>query len=55
MNQICKPVPAGTFEDQRPIYRAEDIMRDGNEVAITLGDQVYRLRVTRAGKLILTK
>jgi hemin uptake protein HemP len=38
-----------------PEHRAEDLTAGGSEARIMLGEQVYRLRITRAGKLILTK
>jgi hemin uptake protein HemP len=38
-----------------PTYRARDLMEDGDVAQIVLDDQTYTLRVTRAGKLILTK
>lgn len=38
-----------------PRYRAEELVGSGQSAHITLGDQLYTLRVTRAGKLILTK
>jgi hemin uptake protein HemP len=38
-----------------PCHRAEDLMRGGQAAHIKLGDQLYTLRITRAGKLILTK
>jgi hemin uptake protein HemP len=38
-----------------PSHRAEDLTGGGNLAQIELGDQVYTLRITRAGKLILTK
>ncbi|MGY6548224.1 MAG: hemin uptake protein HemP [Roseinatronobacter sp.] len=38
-----------------PVHDAQTLMRDGNLAHITLNDQVYTLRITRAGKLILTK
>lgn len=41
--------------DLPPMHRAEDLMAGGNVAQIVLGDQVYTLRITRAGKLILTK
>ncbi|MAQ86413.1 hemin uptake protein HemP [Psychromarinibacter halotolerans] len=52
-----------TFEDKKvidaqtgfPTYRAEDLVAGGREAKILLGDQCYTLRITRAGKLILTK
>ncbi|TDK51923.1 hemin uptake protein HemP [Antarcticimicrobium luteum] len=38
-----------------PAHRAEDLTDGGHLAHIALGDQVYTLRITRAGKLILTK
>lgn len=38
-----------------PTHRAEELTGGGNLAHIELGDQVYTLRITRAGKLILTK
>ena len=38
-----------------PTYRAEDLTTGGNQARIVLGSQTYNLRITRAGKLILTK
>ena len=38
-----------------PLHRAEDLTRGGEQARISLGDQIYTLRITRAGKLILTK
>ena len=38
-----------------PTYDAQDLTRDGDQAYIILGDQTYVLRITRAGKLILTK
>lgn len=38
-----------------PIHRAEELTAGGNLASIVLGNQVYTLRITRAGKLILTK
>jgi len=42
-------------EESVPRYRAEDLLGGHREALIALGDQVYTLRITRAGKLILTK
>ena len=36
-------------------YDARDLVRDGTTARILLDGQVYTLRITRAGKLILTK
>lgn len=38
-----------------PCHRAEDLTRGGTQALIELNGQVYSLRITRAGKLILTK
>lgn len=36
-------------------YDARDLVKDGVQACIVLDDQTYYLRITRAGKLILTK
>ncbi|AXI44718.1 hemin uptake protein HemP [Sulfitobacter sp. SK012] len=38
-----------------PTYAAEDLTKNGDQAQIVLGTQTYTLRITRAGKLILTK
>jgi hemin uptake protein HemP len=38
-----------------PVYAAIDLTKGGDHAQIVLGDQIYTLRITRAGKLILTK
>ncbi|MFT5867342.1 MAG: hemin uptake protein HemP [Gammaproteobacteria bacterium] len=38
-----------------PTYSARDLTQGGDLAQIVLGDQTYTLRITRAGKLILTK
>lgn len=38
-----------------PIYDAKDLTKGGELANIKLDDQIYTLRITRAGKLILTK
>jgi|TARA_B110000977_G_scaffold108356_1_gene141045 hemin uptake protein HemP len=47
--------PRQTRAPNIPIYSAYDLMQDGDVAQIVLGDQTYTLRITRAGKLILTK
>ncbi len=42
-------------EDALPVYSATDLTKGGNLAQIMLNDQLYTLRITRAGKLILTK
>lgn len=57
------PSPSPLMVARLPAVRAEavpsiaalDLLRGGDVVRIVLGDQVYTLRLTRAGKLILTK
>ncbi|MFP1643079.1 hemin uptake protein HemP [Pontitalea aquivivens] len=44
------PIPA-----QTPVHEAEALTHGGTTAAITLNGQIYTLRITRAGKLILTK
>lgn len=41
--------------DQLPIYEAKDLTQGGELARIRLEEQLYTLRITRAGKLILTK
>ena len=36
-------------------YRAENLIKNGNEAHILLNGQKYTLRITRSKKLILTK
>lgn len=38
-----------------PIYNARDLTKEGISAMIVLDGQIYTLRITRAGKLILTK
>ena len=38
-----------------PAYFANDLTKDGQTAFICHRDQIYTLRITRAGKLILTK
>lgn len=48
--QAAGPAPEGP-----PTHRAEDLVGPARQARILLGDQVYVLRITRQGKLILTK
>ena len=47
--------PGAIALQRLPEYEAESLTAGGNQALIVLNDQVYNLRVTRAGKLILTK
>ena len=42
-------------EDDSPTYNAVELTKNGNVARIILENQVYTLRITRSGKLILTK
>lgn len=57
MNQIVRDTsPASrTVREVFPTYHAEDLTRGGVQARILLNGQIYSLRITRAGKLILTK
>ncbi|MBK5934760.1 hemin uptake protein HemP [Rhodovulum imhoffii] len=43
------------FAVRPPHHDARDLTRGGSQTFIELDGQVYTLRITRAGKLILTK
>lgn len=43
------------LRDSTPVHEATRLTDGGSQARIVLGDQVYTLRITRAGKLILTK
>ncbi|WP_083217282.1 hemin uptake protein HemP [Thioclava sp. SK-1] len=43
------------FTNALPAHDAEILTKGGNQANILLNGQVYTLRITRAGKLILTK
>lgn len=47
--------PPSMPADQPRIIQAEELFAGQREVWIQHGDQRYRLRITAAGKLILTK
>jgi hemin uptake protein HemP len=48
------PLPQ-SLTQSAPVHRACDLLGDGRVAYIALEDQVYTLRLTRAGKLLLTK
>ena len=41
--------------EQQIVLRAQDIFRNRRSVSIEHNGEIYRLQLTRAGKLILTK
>ena len=52
-SDFARPIPA--HPQPIPLHRAQDLTRGGVLAQIDLDGQVYALRITRAGKLILTK
>jgi hemin uptake protein HemP len=54
MSVAPKPAPLQDIA-QPEAYDARDLIKDGVQANIVLDGQVYTLRITRAGKLILTK
>ena len=54
MTEVPRPFPAAD-SPKIDTYDARDLVRDGVQCRILLDGQVYYLRITRAGKLILTK
>lgn len=55
MQRPPKPVAVISDTDMLPTFDARDLVQDGAQARIVLDGQTYFLRVTRAGKLILTK
>ena len=54
MTHVPRATPA-TEALQIDTYDARDLIKDGVQARIILDNQSYFLRITRAGKLILTK
>lgn len=52
--QMATPLTS-QIEPVLPRYNAEALTQGGSLAQIQLSDQLYTLRITRAGKLILTK
>jgi len=57
MNQVTRIELRGENDTSArpPVHRAQDLTGGGQTARIMLGDQVYQLRITKLGKLILTK
>jgi hemin uptake protein HemP len=49
------PLPVAAMAATNPVHDATRLTGPDGKAHIVLGDQVYTLRITRAGKLILTK
>ncbi len=54
MQRVPAPVQSRSSEDILT-YDAHALIPDGQKAEIVLDGQTYTLRITRAGKLILTK
>lgn len=54
MSNSDQPPPLRVKQVVREITSSE-LLRDGNELLIRHGDELYRLKLTRNGKLILQK
>lgn len=52
---ITSPKESIARSETNPTYDALELTKGGNLANILLGEQAYTLRITRAGKLILTK
>jgi len=46
---------SATRPEDVPTYDAHDLIPNGSQARVLLDGQCYLLRITRAGKLILTK
>ncbi len=55
MTALSQIIAAHTAQDTTPVHLATDLTAGGTQARIVLSGQIYTLRVTRAGKLILTK
>ena len=55
MTYTQAPTERVSTQQNLPTYDAQELTKDGIQANIMLGDQIYVLRITRAGKLILTK
>jgi len=53
--EMCDKTTSLRGSEKLPVYDAEKLTEGGVLAQIRLEDQVYTLRITRAGKLILTK
>lgn len=55
ITELKRPCPTQVAASVLPAYTATDLTQGRDQAHIILGDQTYTLRITRAGKLILTK
>lgn len=52
---LAEPAPRVCASAKLPHWHSTELLAHGGEARILHGDQVYRLRLTALGKLILTK
>ena len=50
-----KKKPEATAAVRKKVYRSEELFGEDREIVIEHGDAIYRLQITKAGKLILNK
>lgn len=55
MQRPPNPAAVARETDLLPTFDARDLIQNGGQARLVLDDQTYYLRITRAGKLILTK
>ncbi|GAA6177292.1 hypothetical protein NBRC116593_32120 [Sulfitobacter pacificus] len=55
MQRPPKPLTVVREAEVLPTFDARDLVENGTQARLVLDDQTYFLRITRAGKLILTK
>ena len=52
---VAPAIPAAPPRPDRRLCTSDDLFHGAREVVIRHGSEEYRLRITRSGKLILTK
>ncbi|MFV0515015.1 MAG: hemin uptake protein HemP [Jhaorihella sp.] len=55
MNSVANKQDLGQDREETPVHNAEELTGGGSLAQIEFRGQTYTLRITRAGKLILTK
>lgn len=55
MTLQLKTIDSASPSAEPPTYNVQHLVLGGDQARIVLEDKVYVLRITRAGKLILTK
>ena len=55
MNMCVEKLVENTTLNEVPLHDARDLTKGGSVAQIVLNKQLYTLRITRLGKLILTK